>query len=125
MNANRLREAAKVLRERAEAAAKGPWKYPHRNYPGVVMAKHGCLWVPSSKDRHDSGHLNNEADGHFIAMMQPLVAVALADWLDATADEWTPTALCGCGEAGCDGDEQPHVRHAIAVADLILGGGVR
>lgn len=110
MSSDRLRAAAKTLRQRAEAATSGPWKYPHRNYPGVVMSRKGCLWVPGSKDRHDGGHLNDEADGHYIATMGPDMGLALADWLDDVAEGYD-IAQYGYWAV-----------HALRHADLILGG---
>lgn len=104
MSAARLREAAKVLRERAEAAMPGPWFLDRDGAAGVYTEPDP---TPTSKDIAWSHSLGVEA---YIAMMHPPVALALADWLDAEAQ--------GQGhDAGC-----PSTCLATRVADAILGG---
>lgn len=49
------------IRARRDRAGRGPWKYPHRGFPGVVTSPHGCLWNPNT------GRINDEADAEFIA----------------------------------------------------------
>ena len=98
MSAQRLRDAAKVLRELAQAATPGPWE-----------AGEACVWtdadLPSrvvvSDGRDGDGGAWDEADAAFIATMHPGVALALADALDAHI--------------------QNHGFALVAVADLILG----
>lgn len=90
MSADLLREAAAKMRERAQAATPGPWKYPHRNYPGIVMSQFGCLWYPGP--RGHEGRINNEPDAEHIASWHPAVALAVADWLECQAD-----TTCDCG----------------------------
>lgn len=103
--ADRLREAARVLRERAEAASEGEW-WPYRTVPSDLDAE----WiVDSGLTFICSTHIDSErgrADATYIATMHPVVGLALANWLDAQAD-----TTCDCGV-----DE-----FALAVANLILG----
>lgn len=106
MTAERLRAAAKVLRERAEAAytpeALTPWSNPQFE-PEPREA-----WPDQAR-----GYLGGEW-GEYVAMMQPPVALALADWLDATAE--------GINRRGVTARLSPAEREALRVADLILGG---
>ena len=78
--ADRLAE----VRARAEKATKGPWKYPHRDCPGVVMSPRGCLWNP------DRGEINDPADAEFIGHAREDVPrlVAFAEAVLELADEW-------------------------------------
>jgi hypothetical protein len=67
-----LREAARLMRERAEDATPGPWSadgfaVEEDNEATVVIAQ----WL-----RQDATH---------IASWHPAVALAVADWLDAVA----------------------------------------
>lgn len=93
MSAQRLRDAAKVLRERAEKC--DPWQGDD---------DHGS-WA--DEYRTDEG---NGTDAALIQIMHPGVALALADWLDVEADE--QETLGGATGAGAMGHR---------VADLILG----
>ena len=86
-----LREAARLMRERAAAASPGPW---HQ----LCMGSEGCSVL-------NDGHLRDRrlvsfsgrkewkadhADAVHIASWSPGVALAVADWLDAEA--WTVEA---------------------------------
>ena len=116
MSADKLREAAKVLRERAEAATPGPWYWEPPSpddWPSAdeslmssgAASKHGGDEVVLSGWGHDaSGISGSDADRAYIATMHPGVGLALADWLDAEA------------AAGCAPESAHHL------ADLILGG---
>ena len=77
MTAELLREAATLLRERAEAArevgGKGSWRVHETGY--TVMDGAGL----------DIGTVATEAESTYIATMYPGVALAVADWLDAEA----------------------------------------
>ena len=100
MSADRLREAAKVLREQAEAATPGPWR--------SVQGASGDLWwveLPNTADVALDLHGENAT---YIATMHPGVGLALADWLDDLADH----------DAS---DLMPMERGALFLADLILG----
>ena len=109
MSADRLREAAALLRERAGAAPGGPWVYSETGNivdgpTGVEVRSHetGRPVMTGAYDSHD-GYA-----AAYIAMMQPPVAMALADWLDHAAE------ASDYGEV-CPGDP-------LAVTDAILGG---
>ena len=111
--ADTLRRAAKLMRERAEAASPGPW---HQ----LCMGSEGCSVI-------NDGHLrerkhvsfsgrkewkSDHADATYIASWHPLVALAVADLLDKLAwmGELDPDLL---GRVGCD--------EAIAIARAYLG----
>ena len=98
MSAGRLREAAALLRRRAKAATPGTWEVvgggEYVQGPGIPVGG-GISGVTTTDAEH-------------IAMMQPPVALALADWLDLAADDH---------DAGCPSDCP-----ATRVVDAILGG---
>jgi hypothetical protein len=113
------------MRERAEGASPGPW---HQ----MCMGSEGCQVL-------DDGHLRDRkhvafsgrkewkadhADAEYIASMHPLVALAVADWLDAEAEHYDDLAASPYGAAGAEfvaggacGDPDP----AIVVARAYLG----
>lgn len=109
MSADRLREAAKVLRERAEAATPGPWEI-QQGTPTMG----GGTWTLRTAGQpgirlgvHEYQHGPGNAD--YIATVHPGVGLALADWLDYEASivsGWIPESRS----------------RAIVLADLILGG---
>ncbi len=109
MTAARLRQAATVLRERAEAATPGPWRVG-------AEGSEGSRVTPNTGDKRTDmrfiANVNGASqpqDGRnatLIATMDPLVGAALADWLDRTADWSTP---------------KPVAARANHLADLILG----
>ena len=133
--AETLREAAKVLRGRAEAATPGPWAVRAGNVEHYFpyLGGYGVIASPL------------ESDATLIATMHPGVALALADWLDAEAavqGSMEPMAelvsVCveqAGGPAGYvtighddDGNPQMHADSspaALRVAEAILGGGGR
>src|SRR5690606_35131009 len=124
VSADRRREAAKVLLERAEAATQGPWEatdsFGHDAGRAYVVP---CdPEIPTYVSA--GGSPDEDRDAEYIATMHPGVGLALADWLDTVgADEWAhgPSCLTPCDE--CDDDPYaPHARRALAIADLILGG---
>ena len=109
MSAQRLRDAAKVLRELAGAATPGPWEAGDR-----------CVWSRQPDGFYDDDVVNDSESGAggcttgenatFIATMHPGVALALAGWLEAATAGYLSTRL--------DWSPEPA---ALAVADLILG----
>ena len=110
MSADRLREAAALLRERAGEATPGQWEAVEGDYRDdwPIRGAGGGYLCTSPDDGVRGGH--DEEDAHYIVMMHPPVALALADWLDAEAATATPRGL------------DPHVGPAaLAVADEILG----
>lgn len=86
MSAELLREAAALMRERAEAATPGPWEY---------KASGWRIGGPSRDSRVGLGSLPENAQ--HIASWHPAVAVAVADWLDkmaiVAATETAPVAV--------------------------------
>lgn len=120
MSAQRLRDAAKVLRERAKAAKPGPWVAADEHGdlgPDAFPAWCVCQMRPGHEHMSPTeGYVTDVAqtfsdsqavdhDATFIATMHPGVALALADWLDYTAERVIGETL----------------RRATTVADLILG----
>ena len=113
-----LRQAAKLMRERAEAATPGAWKH-------MCLGSEGCLVIRDSGTIRERGHGRvarfgckewhpDHADAEYVAAMDPLVALALADWLDneAHAAEAIPSTSPALGLL---------IRHALAVARAYLG----
>ena len=134
MSAQRLRDAAKVLRERAEAATPGPWHLfgmagvGAKDFEVVDERRVVCDGCEETVDRMGC-YLREDAT--YIATMHPGVALALADWLDDQADRaaeheavWEsgkrqyPKAWEG---RTVEGNVQHHYAHPLTVADLILG----
>lgn len=80
-----LRTAADKLRELAEGATPGPWDW-ESVIPSQLGAHHDAgLTSPSC--RLTSGHDIWIRDAVYIAAMNPLVGLALADLLDSLADD--------------------------------------
>ena len=115
MSADRLREAARVLRERAEAATSPPWEARPGPLEGHWVAGLGgmpCRPIPG---------LIEDEDAAYIATMHPGVGLALADWLDGAASNAEfMQAVIDTGRA--DNPDASLARtKADDVADLILG----
>lgn len=102
MTAARLREAAKVLRERAKAATPGPW------WNGVSLGNVVFSSTGLDDDIAVTEGFGKRADAAYIALVHPLVGLALADWLDDEA--------CRIEMTGVRLFESP-----MRLADLILG----
>lgn len=117
MSADRLREAARVLRERADRAYGEPWR---ADPPNAVV------WTGNDDEFptvYVNGGLyaNQGRTAAYIATMHPGVGLALADWLDdAAANADFMQAVIDAGRA-----ENPNATlkrtKADNVADLILG----
>lgn len=110
MSAERLREAAALLRERAEAATPGPWHVdPETHRFATIEGPH----VRHSAPNYTTAVITHGWDSNveYIATMHPGVGLALADWLDSIA-EWIEGRPFST----------PTNSHALAVADQILGG---
>lgn len=108
MSADRLREAARVLRERAEAATPGPW-YAAKEFGHVIFSGTG-----SDDDVAVTEDFDVAADATYIATMNPTVGLTVADLLDRWAAHYEPIW------------QGPHVpwelAEALKVADAILAG---
>ena len=126
--AEELRAAAKLMRERATAATPGPW---HR-VAGIWHGETFAAVIGAKGDPEDAetwlmatGRGCREADAHHAASWHPLVALAVADWLDAEAVHYDDLAASPWGEAGAafvagdfGGDADP----ALKVARAYTGG---
>ena len=124
-----LRAAATLMRERAEAATRGPWWHDEddevwrlHGVHAVVPAQLGGR-IPEQVINHQiakapkqgtpyAEYWPNEADTAWITSMHPGTGLAIAAWLDATATDAGETLrglLCRrCG--GTVGDEDPSRR---------------
>ena len=115
MSAEKLREAAKALRERAEAATGDEWEH----FPD------GLVWRTDDVPGDPTCAAAQVEDAAYIATMHPGVGLALADWLDDVAAGWVWDED---GEGGVWDDGMPMALsqsldwHAARIADLILGG---
>lgn len=94
MSATVLREAAALMRKRAEAATPGPWEaivcdsgISYRALTSdVVTAAMGDHVANADHDGDAEGpHGAEGADATHIASWHPAVALAVADWLDFVA----------------------------------------
>jgi hypothetical protein len=114
-----LRFAAKLLRERADAATPGPWQH-------MCLGSEGCLVLRATgtlRERGPHGRVArfgqkewqaDHADAEYVATMHPGVARALADWLDRTVTDDEYGEVTGFDEAlavaraclGTDGSEE-------------------
>ena len=127
MTADRLRQAARVLRERAEATSWSPecggWWRPDDQPPWAAKVAEADI---------DVAECRFPPNADYIATVHPGVGLALADWLDKTADDlarhlpvWEagivryPESWVG---RTVESNVQHHYGHALRLADLILGG---
>ena len=133
MSAERLRQAAEEIRAKAEAV-----RQVRRETPGELHggqgANYGAVFIENAFAEHAPGDADDpdlrriwRADSEHLAAWQDVdVALAVADWLDLSASDvwaWGPMCECGTGCDACDDSEwETHARHALAVADAILGG---
>jgi hypothetical protein len=87
VSAQELRDAAALMRERAEAATASEW-FPIQA-PGRTVSDDGDWIVDSVPAFVCSTHIWDErgkADAEHIAAWHPAVALAVADWLESYAD---------------------------------------
>jgi hypothetical protein len=96
-----LRAAATRLRALARDATPGPWT---RDYTYIVGQPpggrpNGEVWGGCSPSvPHLFGHEQNIANATFVATMDPLVALALADLLDVATKDWDDEIAAQFGE---------------------------
>src|ERR1039458_3824529 len=87
--ATHLRAAAGILRERSSAATPGLWQHMCLGSEGcLVLRKHGTIRERGRGRVARFGHKDwqaDHADAAFVAAMNPVVALAVADWLDNEA----------------------------------------
>ena len=107
MTAQTLRDAAKVLRERAENATPGPW---YVDEVGDIGDKSAVLEVARWRGYTNTVNLGEDRPtADYIATVHPGVGLALADWLDAEAEHESVGATWA--------DHHP----AVVVARALLG----
>jgi len=82
MTADLLRRAAKLMRERADAALSGPWVTDGAEIHEMETGER--LWVGETLDIEDREQ--GEWNAQHIASWHPAVALAVADWLDYVAE---------------------------------------
>lgn len=132
-----LRAAASLMRARANSATDGPWT-------AMVLGSEGYLVLKASatvrdRGRHRVGSFGlkdwdgDKADAEYVASMDPLVALAVADWLDATAkdaDEYLRLETPECGHddhtfIACDysGFQPPQEWGCDSCGQFMNGGG--
>lgn len=85
-----LRQAVETLRTMAQAATPGPWMQDS-DRPDIVMKpdRPGFGWdgTAITSVQPDEFGLTEPDDAAFIALMDPTLALMLADWLDSAAYE--------------------------------------
>ena len=101
MSAAVLREAAALMRERAEAATAGPWRVG-------AEGSEGSRVNPKTGDKREDSHWIASVNGRVqpedgynathIASWHPAVALAVADWLEDEA-EWVEAGSAADGPA--------------------------
>lgn len=105
-----IRLAAERLRNAAAKATPGPWDHMCLGSEGcLVLRAHGTIRERGKGRVARFGQKDwqaDHADAEFVTSMSPLVASALADWLDAAAQAW---------DEGMEWDE------ALIVARAYLG----
>lgn len=111
-----LREAARIMRERAKAATPGPWEAGRIGLMGgrvglVITQPHGSFVMV---DRDNEARIE---DAKHIASWHPAVALAVADWLDYAAAR----AECKIANGGGEVPVWSHERDALSVARVYLG----
>ena len=115
-----FRRAAALMRERAEAATPGPWEYAGNGdiTHGLKVIEGGIRqadWVASvdtgDGDLAEAG--TDEANALHIASWHPLAALAVAEWLEWTADRAadelyrdTPEGPCCAEPSSCGGHDE-------------------
>lgn len=106
-----LRQAARRMREQAEAASPGPWHQMCMGSEGCQVLNDGHL--RERKRVSFSGRKEwkaDHADATYIASMHPDVALALAEWLECEAHMADLR----------DNSPEGHTFHALKVARAFL-----
>lgn len=125
MSAEVLREAAALMRERAEAATPGPWKQGEARSQGraaQVLGVHSLVYNDRQSVALIPGFKSDrKPDAAHIASWHPDVALAVADLLDSAA-KWLLPCDKPCWEQGIEGCIDCEVYSpALAVARAYLG----
>lgn len=150
MSAERLREAAKALRQLARCGGPleypAPWGFRHTEGEGVEHHGIAALVTTNPEDDGEVTDWIDEGVAAYIATMHPGVGLALADWLDEAAEKWhadyrewhrpfdagwwtepgaqepaATKAIAHFRSVSVEYADQ-RSRSALAVADAILGG---
>ena len=123
MSADLLREAATILRERAEAATLGPWRDIPMGSEGSTIIADPPAAKPSIITSRRVGRFPEFADAMYAATVQPAVGLALADLLDIEATRLDDTTVCDA-PTQCSNCSAPHWSFvsAVEIARLIVGG---
>ncbi|WP_405391092.1 hypothetical protein OG596_26490 [Streptomyces sp. NBC_01102] len=120
-----LRAAAELLREAASHATRGPWRthdtwIDHGGHTATVLTDRPDIndtelvaWLPTMSNAPWDEARNAWRNAGWMALMDPAVGLALADWLDAYGLDWD---RCPSDHPGMSLDE-----HALVVARRILG----
>lgn len=103
--AQRLRDAARGMRENAEAATPGPWHWYVRGDRRWAIVEERA-----TDERRAAARCSDDDDAAYIAAMSPPVALALADLLDVAGTTMS-----------AEGPHEHHEFAALAVADAFLG----
>ncbi|MEV8404201.1 hypothetical protein [Streptomyces niveus] len=123
--ADELRTAAELLREAAGNATPGPWRphdtwLDHGGHTATVLTDRPDLnatelvaWLPTMSSNPWDETRNAWRNAGWMALMDPGVGLALADWLDAEAAHRNAVDV---------GQPMPGREHALAVARQINGG---
>ena len=120
MSAELLARAAQTLRDHAEAATPGPWTYDSSDIGtdesiGAYADSPDCVLIYSHYGMDDVGIGLGPKDGRYVALMSPDVALLMASWLDAAAEELTEF-----GQTLRDSDLTTFTAGAFKVARAIL-----
>jgi len=121
-----LREAAALMRSRAEAATPGPWHGHDDGWGGWTLAKPNAPFHELNVLKCGSDDWPPTApDAEHIASWHPAVALAVADWLDEVAQAWGLVEESEEGAYDWDGFpirfEETTDAGALAVARAFLG----
>lgn len=107
--AEELREAARLLRERAEKATPGPWA-------SLDGGDRLVAWKPDGDGDFDyviDEPIGNADNADYIALMHPGVGLALADFLDVALRTVDVVQ-------GLDGSWPPFTAAALTIARAVL-----
>lgn len=95
MSAEMLREAARLMRERAHRSADSPWYYREEVATLLGHAPHTyvrhSVYATDADDGRNTPYVveaNNPLDAGHIASWHPAVALAVADLIECIADQW-------------------------------------
>lgn len=125
-----LREAARVLRERAGAASSGPWEvgptFGARDSRVYVRTEGAFDWVGSADAAEPQTVMACQvanvpwfrANAAYIATMDPLVGLALADLLESVESVYGKDFNTVAAQPG-----HPLGPQLLALSRRILGGG--